>query len=91
MEDQENKIEQPQREKYWEELTADEKTERMRMVVRGLQQQVNGLKNRNYQLTDALRAHSHTEKDVVVPIRMMSEGGCPTDNVCCGNEEKPWF
>ena len=52
------------REKYWKELKADEKVERMRTVVKRLEERIENLK----QSEALLMRHSHTEDGSVVVV-----------------------
>lgn len=58
------------REKYWGELNADEKIERMRHVVHLLQDEVERLEKRNYRLENGFRNHSHVNDKLMIPLRV---------------------
>ena len=63
------------REKYWSELDADGKVERMRRRVKSLQRQVEELQS----IVRAMKEHSHTSQGIiVVPLhkRMQDESSC---------------
>ena len=55
----------PQRQKYWKELTPDEKIERMHEVVQRLQSQNRTLS----QTVDRLREHKHIDGEIVTPMK----------------------
>lgn len=57
-----------QREKYWVELTEIEKIERMRDIVKKMQEQNNNLQNQVYSLQGQLREHEHINGKIYMPI-----------------------
>ena len=56
---------QAQREKYWVELTADEKIERMRGEVKKLKNSINSINNNFYKLKNLFLEHKHLDGEVV--------------------------
>lgn len=59
----------PSREKYWSELDADGKIERMRQEVRRAQNQLVEAQENIRQLLQ----HSHSGSDIVIPLKRPSE------------------
>ena len=55
------------REKYWSEITADEKIERMRQIVHNLLSNDQRKDMEITKLKDALRIHQHIGEKIVVP------------------------
>lgn len=53
------------REKYWTELTADEKIERMRQVFKAKEDLIRRLESR----VEKLLIHSHSDGQISVPLR----------------------
>jgi len=53
--------------KPWDEITADEKIERMREIVKSLSMSVGRLQSDNHVLRQNFKKHSHTEKEIVIP------------------------
>ena len=53
------------REKYWGELTTEEKIERMREQVKNLQREIRDLGS----LIQSLSEHSHLNNEIVMPLR----------------------
>ena len=53
-----------ERERYWDEISSEEKTERMRIEVKRMQKKITYLE----QIVDRLLHHSHTDKGIVVPL-----------------------
>jgi conjugal transfer/entry exclusion protein len=62
MNDEINKI---CREKYWSELTTEERVERMREQVKNLQREIRSLGN----LIQNLSEHNHLNNEIVMPLR----------------------
>ena len=60
-------IGQASHQKDWEELTADEKVERLRDFVKTLSRQINDLTSENIYLRRAFKEHQHTD-EVMVPF-----------------------
>lgn len=57
------------REKYWSEITSDEKVERMRNQVKMLQDKVSGLEEALYIIRKTFLNHAHTENKIVQYIQ----------------------
>jgi len=70
----------PTRQKYWSELDADEKIERMRDVVRDLKESLSG-SNKNW---DNFRNHKHNKEGEPVVEKRLAYGG----DVCERAERK---
>ena len=61
--------------KKWDEITSDEKIERMREIIKQLQYSVSRAQSDNYNLRQSFKKHSHTEKEIVVPYDEYSNNG----------------
>lgn len=53
--------------KPWDEITADEKIERMREIIKSLSMSVGRLQSDNHVLRQNFKKHSHTDKEIVIP------------------------
>lgn len=60
----------PSREKYWLELNAEEKVERMRQEVKRSQYRVEQLESKVYTLERLVRSHIHTDGRLYLPAEM---------------------
>ncbi len=62
------------REKYWKELTADEKIERLRYEVRRLQNECDDLRGKLYKTNIIAEQHTHDEFGrILVPASNLKE------------------
>lgn len=64
---------QAQREKYWVELTADEKIERMRSEIKKLKNNINSMNSNFYKLKELFLEHKHLDGEVVNKSNMRSD------------------
>ena len=58
----------PQRPKFWSELSADEKIERMREMIKNQGNEIRDLRGQLYAEKRRVTLHRHLDKDIVVPI-----------------------
>ena len=58
----------PSREKYWTELSIEEKSERMRQIVKHKDSQIEQLFDVVYKLKRQFEVHLHGDKSILVPI-----------------------
>lgn len=71
----------PMREKNWDELTDSEKIERMRGIIKGFKQQLQGVQERLYPLQN----HQHASNgDIVVPLNNINSGSQISGNCRSG-------
>ena len=54
--------------KDWDEITSDEKIERMREIIKSQSQNISRLQVDLHRIRRAFVQHSHTEKSIVVPF-----------------------
>ena len=54
--------------KDWEEITAAEKIERLREVIKNLNDSIARMQSSVHYIREAFKKHSHTEKEVVIPF-----------------------
>jgi hypothetical protein len=55
------------REKFWTELTIEEKLERSRQIIKTLSNHLAQAQSDVHHLREGLRQHTHSEKGIVVP------------------------
>ena len=80
--------EMPHREKWWSELTSDEKIERMRQVLKNIQTDLQFFHGR----VENLMRHDHSNQKIVVPLEERGYGAVNVGRSLQG--EKPddvWF
>ena len=63
-----NKAEQYIPPKKWDEITTDEKIERLREIIKQLQNQLSRAQADIHYVRENFKKHSHTEKEIVVPF-----------------------
>jgi hypothetical protein len=61
--------------KKWDEITSDEKVERMREIIKQLQHAVARSQSDNHNLRQSFKKHFHTEKEIIVPYDEYSNNG----------------
>ena len=61
--------------KAWVDITADEKIERLREIIKGLQQAVGRNQTDINKVKDNFKNHSHSEKGILVPYNEYGGSG----------------
>ena len=54
--------------KDWENITSDEKIERLREVIKNLSSSIARTQSDIHYLRESFKKHSHTDKEIVVPF-----------------------
>ena len=85
---------QPNREKFWKELSIEEKIERMRVVVKDLMHDHGRLNDLVTQVMFEFEKHEHHDGEIMLPMRtvnndLLSRSYSPTAKRYIGRLEKP--
>ena len=90
----EKSFDRPDREKYWKELSIEEKIERMRVVVKDLMHDHGRLNDLTTQVMLEFEKHEHHEGKILLPMRtvnndLLSRSYSPTAKRYIGNPKNP--
>lgn len=78
----------PSREKYWKELSIEEKIERMRWVVTTRLEQLERQVDRLAEKLDRLELHEHGARGIVIPLDAQRVMGVSRDSIHRGETSR---